>query len=222
MWTAIIPARSGSKGLPQKNIYLLGGKPLYLYSLESAQSAKATKICLSTNIESIVNSSLPPNCIIDRRSEALAGDDTTMAQVLVDLCTRKVVEGTLVLLQPTSPLRCYDDILKAIEIYNCGEYKLVMSVSKTPSDPLKYGFVCNSRFIPLSNVEYTFQNRQSLPILYRPNGAIYVFDSELIIKYNGFPRENIGVIISTEGSDIDIDCIDDIVSAENKLVLNRW
>jgi CMP-N-acetylneuraminic acid synthetase len=61
-----------------------------------------------------------------------------------------------------------------------------------------------------------------LPILYRPNGAIYVFDSELIIKYNGFPRENIGVIISTEGSDIDIDCIDDIVSAENKLVLNRW
>ena len=214
MWTAIIPARKNSRGLPEKNVYLLGGKPLYAYSLDTALTAGASRVCLSTDIDLIAESAFPSNCFVDWRSEDLAGDNVSMDQVIFDLCYRNIVQGVLVLLQPTSPLRSINDISSALNLFEKGNHQLVMTVSLRDSTPLKCGFISDDSFIPISNISYTFKNRQSLPRIYKPNGSVYVFNSDTILRNRGFPCEDIGAVVSHSDINIDIDNINDMKEAE--------
>jgi len=74
---------------------------------------------------------------------------------------------------------------------------------------LKSGFVQGNRFIPVAEPEFTFMNRQDLPKLFRPNGAVYVFNGGWFEKNNGFNSNNVGVVEMPNENSLDIDNQDD-------------
>ncbi|MGE8518574.1 MAG: cytidylyltransferase domain-containing protein [Alcaligenes nematophilus] len=216
-WTAIIPARNGSKGLSKKNIRKLGGIELYKYSVACAQNSGANKIIVSTDIEKILSEE--QTFIAHKRPPELASDTTLMKDVLLDVLKSRNIQGTVVLLQPTSPLRKPESIHKALELQSSGKYDLVLSVSEADKSILKYGQLQGDSFLPIKEAEYCFSNRQQLPSVYRPNGAIYVFDAEWFIKNDGFTSNKIGAIITPEEQSIDIDDEHDLAMCQ--LILDK-
>ena len=141
-----------------------------------------------------------------RRSPALATDQSTMAELMLELIRMyELQKSTIVLLQPTSPLRRDDDISKCIKTFENNTFDLVFTVSAQDRAVLKSGFIRGNKFIPLAEPEFTFMNRQDLPELFRPNGAVYVFNGGWFEKNNGFTSSNVGVVEMPTENSVDID-----------------
>lgn len=175
---AVVPLRAGSKGFPGKNTALLAGRPLYQHSLEQALAAGADRVVVTTDIEDVLAADHDPRVVLHRRPPALAGDAVAMDPVLSDVLDTPGLVGpddTVVLLQATSPLRRPEQIRAAVGQLAEPGVDLVMSVCRADSGVLKYGTVEDGRFVALRDPAHPFTNRQALPAVHRPNGAIYVF-----------------------------------------------
>jgi len=205
---SIIPLRKGSKGIKNKNTKLLNGIPLYIYTIN--QSSRLFEKCIvNTNIEEILNKKFTSNIDTFKREEKYSGDKTSMQEVLNDLfCKLNLVDYNAVLLQATSPLRSDQDIINAINLYKTKQYSLVLSVKATEKNVLKYGIKKNNFFKPLHK-KSLFKNRQELPKVLSPNGAIYVFSIKDFLKYKDFPSNKIGFYEMPLERSIDIDNIED-------------
>ena len=141
-----------------------------------------------------------------RRSPELSTDQSTMAELMLELIRRyELHESTIVLLQPTSPLRRDEDISKCIKIFKDNTFDLVFTVSAQDRAVLKSGFVRGNKFVPIGEPDFTFMNRQDLPALFRPNGAVYVFNGGWFEENNGFTSNNIGVVEMPKENSLDID-----------------
>jgi CMP-N-acetylneuraminic acid synthetase len=214
-WSAIIPLRQGSKGMPGKNINLFGGKPLYMHAVEQALLAGAKKVILSTDIPEVLEGKYDSKVIPLMRPESLCGDEVPMSPVIRHAIEYFQLKNTIILLQATSPLRKPENILDALKIwYRDRDLDLVISVAEFDSTILKCGTLDNGIFRPLSNPEFCFSNRQMLPKVYKPNGAIYIFDSESFLKKGSFNCGKIGVIEMSQESSMDIDSINDFEKCE--------
>ena len=214
---SLIPIRSGSKGLKNKNILLIDGEPLYLRAVN--QALRLTPKCIiNTNIKEVLKKSFGSNVQIYNRDEKYAEDNTSISEVLIDQFVNSNLEDKIIiLLQATSPLRSDIDIKKALEIYKSGNFSLVISVKKVDPKVLKYGYKLNNEFIPI-NQKFLFSNRQSLPNLFAPNGAIYIFSVRDFLENNCFPNNNIGFYEMPPERSIDIDNKEDLIEV-NKLVI---
>lgn len=218
---AVVPVRAGSKGLPGKNVRPLDGVPLYLHAVRQGLRTVG-RVLLSTDIEDIAQSDLPEGCILCPRLAHLSADDTSMARVIADLIeTRDLCENTLVLLQATSPLRSDDDIAAAIALHAQGRHDLVMSVVERDRGVLKFGTLNDGEFTALRDPEYCYTNRQDLPPVYGPNGAVYVFSAAQFMAAGGFPSGRIGAVEMPAERSADIDTIEDFRSIEKRMVSNR-
>lgn len=211
---AIIPARAGSKGLADKNLRLLGGKPLYRHALDQALAAGARDCVLSTDIGELLDADHGAGVRAIARPPALAGDGAPMDPVIAHALEQVEGAARAVLLQPTSPLRHPDDIRAAVALHATGRFDLVMSVSPAPSQILKYGFVQEGRFEPIRRAEFCFMNRQDLPPLHRPNGAVYVFDADWFRGRGRLATDSIGAVEMPQERAIDIDHAADLARAE--------
>ncbi len=218
---AIIPLRAGSKGLPGKNLRLLAGKPLYQHALDQALRVVG-RCAITTDIPEILSAKLPSVCTVVPRPSELATDQTQIAPVLSHLFDTLLQQGNLpqrvVLLQATSPLRQDKDLIQALTHFTSGKFELVMSVTKTDPSILKYGFAEEGRFTPVSNPEFCFSNRQSLPHIVRPNGAIYVFSPKTFMASGTLATNSTGFIEMPEADSIDIDTEADLKAAEDALM----
>lgn len=218
-WFAFIPVRSGSKGLPSKNIRSLAGEPLYVHTVKSALMAKAKKVIISTDIEEILSADHGDDVCILRRPSELCGDAVAMQSVIHHGLKELGVTGTVCLLQATSPLRNSSDIYKALTLFKTGEFDLVMSVTEADPTVQKWGRIdTNGRYIPLCEAELCFSNRQSLPPVYKPNGAIYVMDAQWFIENNGFVTNKIGTITMPRERSADIDSLSDFEACEKLFI----
>lgn len=217
MLVAIVPARAGSRGLKNKNLRSLAGVPLWERAVRQGLEAGADKVVVTTDIEELLRHEMEGVSFV-RRPSALAGDDAPMAPALIHALEHAVPEGArVVLLQATSPLRSIEDIKSAIQLFDMGAYDLVKSVTKTASSILKYGTLEEGRFVPVSDPAYCFSNRQSLPQVMRPNGAVYVFERDWFLRNSGFVTENIGAVEMPEERSHDIDNEQDFRRAEEIL-----
>ncbi len=220
---AILPLRAGSKGLPGKNLRPIAGKPLYRHTVDQAMQVIGHCV-ISTDSAGVLMARLPKGCQLIPRPAHLAGDTTPMAPVLTHLFQQLHEQGALpktaVLLQATSPLRRNQDIENALALYDQGRFELVMSVVKTDPGILKYGFADGDRFTPLADPEFCFANRQSLPGVVRPNGAVYVFSPERFMETGSLATRSIGMVEMPEVHSIDIDTLADLNAAE-ALLLER-
>jgi N-acylneuraminate cytidylyltransferase len=214
-WTAVIPLRGGSKGLPGKNTRPLAGKPLYRHAVDLALAAGASRVLISTDIQEVLTAELPQSVQALQRLSELCGDTVPMAPVLVHALQTGQVQGPVVLLQATSPLRQAVDVQQALARLGSGAFDLVMSVTDADRSVLKWGQVMpDGRFVPLSRPEHCFANRQSLPPVYKPNGAVYAMDAQWFIEQKSFVSERIGTVVMPAERSFDIDNMNDFELCE--------
>lgn len=214
---AIVPVRAGSKGLPSKNTMPVAGMPLYLHAVTQGLRTVG-QVLLSTDIDEIGDGALPKGCMLCRRPPGLAVDSTPMDAVIKHLIKDRGLAGkTLVLLQATSPLRLDSDILAALELFRTRQYDMVLSVVERDRGVLKYGTLEGTRFTAMRSQSFCFFNRQQLPVVHGPNGAVYVFDADRFIDAGGFPCERIGAVEMPIDRSIDIDTLVDLRHVEENM-----
>lgn len=215
---ALVPVRAGSKGLPGKNVRPLAGVPLYARAV--AQGLRVVGACaVSTDISQILESTPPAGCRLLRRPPALCGDHAAMDAVIADAIDQLALpDATIILLlQATSPLRADADLKAVLDLHASGRYELVMAVTAADSGILKYGTLADGRYQPVARPEYCFANRQSLPRVFRPNGAAYAFTAGTFRRNGGLASTSIGAVEMPAERSADIDTLADFESAEANL-----
>ncbi len=221
---AIIPARSGSKGVKDKNIRDLCGKPLMAYSIEAAlKSGKFEEVMVSTDSEKYAVIAKQYGASVPfLRSDATASDTASswdmVDEVLHNYKTLGREFDTFCLLQPTSPLRNAEDIVAAYSLYEDKADFAVVSVCEAEHSPLWCGHLPESNeFINFVD-EKNLKQRQAGRKFYRLNGAIYIVNiHEFAIKRNLYGQGSFAYIMSQEKS-VDIDTELDFLVA--KLAMN--
>lgn len=191
---AVIPARSGSKRLPDKNIKPLCGKPLLAWSIESALDSKyIDEVVVSTDSELYADIARKYGANVPfLRPENLSLDTTTTFEVL-EHCIRFYKEALgkefnyIVLLQPTSPLRQAWHINEACEKVLARNVNSLISVCKCEHPPVWSNTLPDdedmSEFIP-SSVQGV--RSQDLPQYYRLNGAIFIAKTDVLLSTKNF------------------------------------
>lgn len=220
---AIIPARGGSKGIPHKNITKLCGKPLIGYTIEEALRSKYIDyVMVSTDDEEIarVSERFGAEVPFLRPAELATDTSKTIESVVYTIKTLQNIGkrfDSIVLLQPTQPLRTSQDIDGAVEKYErCGEAALA-SVSEVDDHPILIRSVRNDQLLPLLNGSSTCR-RQDMPAFYRINGCIYI-NKVSEINYSTSFNDNSVPYIMEKSHSVDIDEAFDLVIAE--YYLNR-
>ncbi len=226
VWTAIIPLRAGSKGLPGKNILRLNGKPLYQYAVDAALEAGASRVIISTDIAEVLNAPHPTRVVAVERPQHLCGDTVDMTSLLLHVIPSQQLSGTVALLQATSPLRTAAHIQAGLALFTSQPYDLVMAVTPAERSVLKWGFLdaATGSFTAVSNPQYCFSNRQQLPEMVRPNGALYVFDAAWFVQNGGFSSSKagaIGALNMSEEDSLDIDNALDFAACAAALSLRQ-
>lgn len=178
---AIIPARGGSKRLPGKNMLPLAGKPLIAWTIEAAKKSKYIKtVCVSTDCEELKEIALKWGAEVPFiRPTELATDTANSVDVALHALEwyekKKVSYDTVILLQPTSPLRDFGDINKAIEMFIRKNANSVTSVCETDHSPLWANTLPNDLSMDgFIRDEVKNVRSQDLPKYYRLNGGIYI------------------------------------------------
>jgi CMP-N-acetylneuraminic acid synthetase len=190
---------------------------LYRHAVDVALAAGAARVILTTDIPDVLSGALPAGVLTLQRPADLCGDEVPMAPVLVHALQAAACEGTVVLLQATSPMRRATDIQAALDVFATGQHDLVMSVTEADRSVLKWGRIDGDRFVPLSDPAHCFSNRQSLPPVVRPNGAVYVMQAQWFLDRGSFVSERIGVVQMSAESSQDIDTLADFERCEAAL-----
>ena len=213
---AFITARSGSKGLPGKNLVSLNGAPLISWSIRAASKVDAiSKVVVTSDGEEILDLSAREGADVVRRPSDLSGDQALSIDAVVHaLDELNLTGGVGLLLQPTSPLRTSADISAALRLFRELNASSVISGFQSSHHPMK-AFIASDtgELTPLVSKEHPFLPRQTLPKAFCANGAIYVFDIAKLIERRSFFLEPCFVYEMSESASLDIDTKEDLEKA---------
>ncbi len=211
---ALIPARSGSKGIPKKNIVNLGGKPLIYWTIKaSIESRYIERTFVSTDSNEIADISKKYGAEIPYIRPQDLSQDKTPTKDVIFYHLQYFRPDVLVLLQPTSPLRDKDHIDRAVELFLEKKPEAVISVKEASEKPFWMMEIDKDGFLKHLFKE-RFTRRQDMPSVYIPNGAIYIYDVKTLLKNKDlFPERTIPFIMDRISS-IDIDDHTDLRIAE--------
>lgn len=192
-YLAIIPARKGSKRLPNKNILKFGGKPLIAWTIEAALKSKyINEVMVTTDSDEIAEISKIFGAKVPFiRPNELATDKASSYDVVkhaIDFYRQKdQIFDYIILLQPTSPLRDYDDIDKAIKLQIEKNANSVTSVCEMDHSPQWSNTLPNDNSMKgFINPEVIGKRSQDLETYYRLNGAIYIAKTGSFINDKAF------------------------------------
>lgn len=173
--TAFIPARRGSKGIPDKNIMDFCGKPLIQWTVDAAvKSGVFEEIVVSTDYKREELSFLNGDASYDFRPKSLCKDRTPLDWVITEFTERHDYDF-LCLLQPTSPLRDADDIKRAMDEFLKSKRDSLVSVSPQHQFVWVDNAARTKFLIPIALYNPNNRpNRQQHKDWYRENGAIYI------------------------------------------------
>lgn len=183
----IIPARGGSKGIPDKNIKLLSGKPLIHYTIEAAlEIFPKERIIISTDSLKIKECAEQLDIEVPfLRPDHLATDTSTSYDVILhsmDFAIKNHIEfDTVILLQPTSPFRKSKHIKEAISLFS-SDIDMIVSVTESDENPYYSLFEETNAGYLIKSKEGNFTRRQDCPLVYKYNGAIYIINAESLKK----------------------------------------
>jgi CMP-N,N'-diacetyllegionaminic acid synthase len=228
MFLIVIPARSGSKGIKNKNIITVKGKPLIEYTIEfakklrlngeifvSTDSPKIAKIALDLGVECPF---LRPKSL----STDLIGDMPVLRNSLMKLekLMRKRFEY-VIMLQPTSPIRNKVQVKDAIKCIKKNSFDSVISISSIPKKyhPYKQFELNKGKLRPFSTKSKEIIARQQLESSYIRNGIVYIFTRKFVLSSNSVFSENTGYTI-VDDRYINIDTKRDLDDFENFLQNN--
>lgn len=217
---ALIPARSGSKGIPDKNIRAFCGRPLIYYAISEAKKSKyLDRIVVSTDSPKYAAIAKKYGAEVPfLRPKRLAGDKSgiidTVVDVLNKLKTKENYEPDyLVLLQTTSPLRKASDIDECIE--KMLETKSDGAMTFTSTEQLLYKIEKNRAKLLFNKNWIKYTNRQSLPSTYKINGPAVVIGSvRKLLKKKSFLVGKIAPFVMEKWRSPDLDNEEDFLLAE--------
>lgn len=217
---AVIPARKGSKGIKDKNIKLLKGKPLIAYSIEAGLNSKyIDKVIVSTDGEEIANIAKTYGAEVPfLRPKNLSTDTAKTIDAVVhcidELKKRGEIYDYIVLLQPTQPLRQSWHIDEAIELIFERNEDALVSVSEVRDNPILIRSIDENGYTKNLLKECSTRRRQDFDIYYRVNGAIYINKINEGFNKSTSLNDNKLAYIMDSSYDVDIDDLNDFKIAE--------
>lgn len=219
----LVPARTGSKGIPNKNIRLLGGVPLLARAVTSGlESGVIDRVLLTTDSAEFaeVGKSAGAEAPFIRPPE-LARDDTPMLPVIQHAVRHVIAEGwspeIVVLLQPTAPFRLPQDIAKAVQLLRDNpQADSVVSVEAVPDHYSPYFLmkVSDNKLLPFMTDGLKITRRQDAPKAYSRNGQFYVTRAETLLAKNSIYGENCIPFVTSHEA-VNLDTLDDWDAAES-------
>lgn len=205
---AVIPARAGSKGIPNKNIRMVGSKPLIYYSINNAMKSKyITDVIVTTDSEQVKDIASQMGVKYKSRDSNLCGDDVTLDSVIEDAIPDNKKWDYIVTMQPTSPTLRVETLDSAIE-YTI-KYDLDTVISAINAPHLSWG-VRDGKKVP--NYEKRL-NRQYLPPCYMETGAFVISKAKVVTKDTRIGNK-VDVFELPENESLDIDTFSDLQNAE--------
>jgi CMP-N,N'-diacetyllegionaminic acid synthase len=204
---ALIPARGGSKGIPRKNIKLIAGKPLIVWTIEAAlRSSLLSSIVVSTDDYEIAEIARSAGAQVPfMRPSELAQDQTPGIDPVLHALDQLPQFDSVLLLQPTSPLRSTVDIDGCLNMVSEKKYMSVVSVTVADTHPYwMYSLKPDSTMVRFVDSP-PIARRQDLPMAYELNGAMYFAQANwLRLSGNLVAAETVAYEMSKEHS-IDVD-----------------
>ena len=214
----IIPARGGSKRIPRKNVRIMCGKPLIVYSIENAKSLKKfmdVDVAVSTDDEELLGIVKKRGVEVIARPAELATDSVTLDPVIYHALTymeekKRCKYDTVITMQCTSPTLKAETIKNAIEFFEGSEWDTVISAMNKPhlSWSIKYGQI-------VKNYDKRL-NSQELPANYVETGGFLITRRECVTETGRIGREG-NIFEIPEDEAVDIDTYSDWVLCENIL-----
>lgn len=210
--TAIILARSGSKGIPHKNIIDFCGKPLLSWTIEHCLKGGIDNVYVSSDKDEILSVGEKYGAYSIKRPDNISGDEATSESGW--LHALKVIEKDnekidwILAPQVTSPLRTADDIKKGVKAIKSGKYDSLFSCSI--ADDLYFWKYSSGVF---ESVNYDWKNRkrrQNFPKQYIENGSFYFFRPEILRQNNNRFGGKIGIVEMEFWKMFEIDSKEDI------------
>lgn len=221
----VIPARGGSKGIPHKNIRPLAGKPLIVYSIETALALAPTRghIIVSTDDEAIAAEARKAGVDVPwLRPAELATDTAGSREVILHAMDQADAAGVkydcVVLLQPTSPLRSVADVEACLSLYS-PDIDMVVTVKEAACNPYYDCFETDpaTGFLHVSKGDGLITRRQDAPKAWQYNGAVYVINPQSLraMPFGAMPRRIASPMPARRS--VDLDSLLDWQIAENIL-----
>lgn len=207
----VIPARGGSKGIPGKNIRDFAGKPLICHSIDCARQFVDDKdICLTTDSEEIIRVAEQYGLKVPFvRPKELASDTSGTYEVLLHALKYYSDIGyhykRIVLLQPTSPLRTFNDVISCLNLYT-DDIDMVVSVKEASTNPYYNAYeIDENGFLKISKGEGLYTRRQDVPKVWEYNGAVYVINTQSLLnqRLGEFKRRRMSEMPASRSVDLD-------------------
>lgn len=203
---AVIPARAGSKGIPNKNIRIIGGHPLIYYSIKNAMSSSyITDVIISTDSEQVRIIGNQMGAKVKWRDQLLCGDEVTLDAVIADAVPKNEQWDYVITMQPTSPTLRGETLDAAIKYAIDNDLDTLISAINAPH--LSWGEK-DGKKVP----NYTERlNRQYLPACYMETGAFVISKAAVVT-----PKTRIGQKVDVyeipEDESQDVDNFEDLRS----------
>ena len=212
---AVIPARAGSKGIPNKNIRIIGGHPLVYYSIRNAlQSKFITDVVVTTDSSEVRIIATQMGASVRWRDAKLCGDAVTLDAVINDAVDRSVPWDYIVTMQPTSPTLSVETLDRAIAYSIENDLDTLISAINAPH--LSWG-VKDGKKVP----NYTERlNRQFLPPCYVETGAFVISKASVVTEKTRIGAK-VDVFEVPEREAQDVDTFSDLQSVAATLNRNK-
>ncbi len=217
---ALIPARAGSKGLAQKNIKPLAGKPLIAHTIEQALAAEqVSQVVVSTDDERIAEVAKKYGAEVPFLRPAELAQDDSLAVDAYQYTLKKLEKETapidsVIILQPTSPLRQSADIDAAIELYKNKKADSVIGYTLENHPIIWHKYIKeDGSFEDIFDADLMMNRQEINKPSYYPNGAIFVLSRECINRRNFYTSKSYAYVMPRERS-VDIDTLDDFEYVE--------
>lgn len=218
---AVIPARSGSKGIKDKNIKLLNNKPLLAYTIEAAQKTQIfDRIHVSTDSRRYVEIARQYGAHIPFLRSAETSADASLMWDAMRFVLKEYEKcgecfDTITVLQPTSPLRTSEDVEGAFKFFREKQANMISSVCEMEHSPLWSNTLPEDLSMKdFEDEKLAYMPRQNLPVYYRENGAIYVLKVEHLFSASNVYKEKCYAYIMSKEHSVDIDDEFDFTVAE--------
>jgi CMP-N,N'-diacetyllegionaminic acid synthase len=221
---ALVPARGGSKRVPNKNIRPLGGKPLIAWTIDVARNIpEVMDVLVTTDSPAIAQAAQVADALVPwLRPAELSTDTATTMEVCMHALDwyekeKGAVDG-LLLLQPTSPFRRVESVRRGVELFSAHPQRPVVSFSLAESHPMWCYRIQGERIQPFMDGTDKPTRSQDLPPAYVINGAFYAASPNYLRKHHSFiGPDTVPLVMDDSREIIDIDTEWDWTLAETML-----
>lgn len=206
---AVIPARKGSVGIPNKNLQRISGMSLFDRTIKFVKELYLfDEVVVTTDYSA--NEYDSKEIISIKRPVELATSSSTMVDVLLDVITKCKVKNDdlIVLFQPTSPFRVKEDVIRVLELLS--EYDSVVTVKELDINLSLIVQPINSTALKHKEVRSEETNRQHQTSHYYPNGNLFGVRVDSFLKTQSFYGGELGYLLQEGKLNVDINCISDL------------